>query len=146
MARKRIADKEPAVVADGAAAAPANAPASRKSSETSKARAPRASANAVTHRHKKTAAQETAAPVIPAATTTEEVVSSGAGPAAAVAPAFEAAVSAATAAPVAAVPPTEDEIRLRAYFVWESRGYQGSEAENWLIAERMLSEERTAKR
>jgi hypothetical protein len=83
----------------------------------------------VTHRHKKTA-QETAAL---AATTPEEVVSAGTS-----------TLNLKTPTPVATViPPTEHEIRVQAYLVWESRGYQGSEEENWLIAERNLWEGRT---
>jgi Protein of unknown function (DUF2934) len=46
MTRKKIADNEPNVPVESAAAAPAKAP-------VKKARAPRASAKAVTHKHKK---------------------------------------------------------------------------------------------
>jgi hypothetical protein len=118
MPRKRIAEQEP-VSTDGAAAAPAKAPAKRKTSEA-KARAPRASATAVTHKHKKNATIETANPVA--------------------APSAE--PTAPAARPVA--PPTSAEIAVLAYHLWESRGRQGgSQEEDWFTAEQMLLAERT---
>jgi hypothetical protein len=118
MPRKRIAEQEP-VSTEGAAAAPAKAPAKRKTSEV-KARAPRASATAVTHKHKKNATIETTGP---AATPIPEP-------------------AAPQARPVA--PPTSEEIAARAYQLWESRGCQGgSQEEDWFTAEQMLWGERT---
>ena len=113
MARKRIADKEPAVSTEGAAAAPAVAPATNVAPDASKARAPRASANAVTHRHKKTATIESQS--IPTAAEESSLPEQ----------------------------PTREEIAIRAYLLAESRGFQGgSPEEDWLIAERQLLAER----
>jgi hypothetical protein len=121
MPRKRIADQEP-VSTEGAAAAPAKAPAKRKSSEV-KARAPRASATAVTHKHKKNATIENAGPVT---ARVEEPVSLPAPAAAEETPRFVA-------------PPQPEEIAVLAYQLWEARGYQGgSPDEDWFTAERML--------
>jgi hypothetical protein len=97
--KKKIAEKEPVSAVEGALAA-----ASVKGS-VSKARAPRASANAVTHKHKKATI---------AATPVEPVVAE-------------------IAAPVAE--PTYEEISKLAYSYWVARGYQGgSQEEDWFRA------------
>ena len=125
MPRKRIADQEP-VSTEGAAAAPAKAPAKRKTSEV-KARAPRSSATAVTHKHKKNSMNETAGPVAAHTEQPEPAV-----------------VPAAVAPAVPAAPPSSEDIAQLAYRLWESRGYQGgSPDEDWFTAERMLQAERT---
>jgi hypothetical protein len=64
MSRKKIAEQEPGVPMAGAAgAAVVKAPA--KNASGNKARAPRASANAVTHKHKKTVVAVQAEPASP---------------------------------------------------------------------------------
>ena len=45
--------------------------------------------------------------------------------------------SAAIAAPVVKAGPTHDDVRLAAYFLWQSNG--GGEFENWIAAERSLN-------
>ena len=96
---KKKADKEPVnAIEGGLGAVSAKSPAS-------KARAPRASANAVTHKHKKTTIVAT-----PAEPASVEIV-----------------------APV--TEPTREEIAKLAYSYWEARGYQGgSEQDDWLRA------------
>jgi Protein of unknown function (DUF2934) len=114
MARKRIADKEPPVSSIGAATAPATTPANSAVPGTNQARAPRASATAVTHKHKKSATIES------------EIL----------------APTAVEATPIPP-PPTRDEIAIRAYLLAESRGFRGGSPEDdWFKAERQLRAER----
>ena len=102
MPKKKIAETEPVVAAGAAAASPAKAPVAKK------ARAPRASAKAVTHKHKKTTITVTTPVAEPAAI---EIV----------------------AVPVSE--PSNEEIARLAYSYWESRGYQGgSQEEDWYRA------------
>ena len=130
MARKRIADQEPAISKEGAAAAPAKSPiAAKATSDSNKARAPRASANAVTHRHKKTATIESETPPAPGAA--NEIVPAAPAPAAAIIAGSQ------------VQPPTREDIAIRAYLLAESRGFQGGSPEgDWLEAERQLLAER----
>lgn len=105
MARKKIADPKPAVPVEGTAAAMA---------PSSKTRASRASATAVTHKHKKSTPVAEAAPQI-------EVQPVAPSPAA----------------------PSRDEIAKLAYSYWEGRGRQdGAHVEDWLRAERELLRQR----
>ncbi len=109
MTRKKVADNSAVSTSEN----PAGAAAPKK------ARTPRASSTAVTHKHKKAAAAGAAEPV-------PEVASSTSG-----ARAF--------------VPPTEEEIAIRAYLIAESRGFQGgSPSDDWFQAERELLAERQA--
>jgi hypothetical protein len=130
MRRKRIADKAPAISKEGAAVAPQKLPATGNAPDSNKARAPRASANAVTHRHKTpTIETQTPAPV-PA----EEIVVAAPKPAALVE----------TPSPVQ--PPSQEQIAIRAYLLAESRGFQGGSTEDdWFNAERQLRAERFGK-
>ncbi len=132
MARKRIADKEPAISKEGAAVAPAKSPATGKVLESNVARAPRASANAVTHRHKKTASVETQ---MPAPVQAAERLST------------PSAVTAAVEAPSSPVPaPSQEAIAIRAYLLAESRGFQGGSTEDdWFNAERQIRAELAAR-
>ena len=130
MTRKRIADKDPVLSPESAAsAAPVKAPAAAKAPAVKKARAPRPSANAVTHRRKKSQGEVTPSPVeavesTPTAATTETVV---------------ATVEIAKSIPV----PAHEEIAMRAYLLAESRGFShGSPEQDWLEAERQLLAER----
>lgn len=123
MPRKTNIDKEPVVQKEGAAAKPAKAsavPAAPQAPAVKKARAPRSSATAVTHKHKKIANVEISLPEVAAV---EELP---------------------TLAPKKAVtPPAREEIAIRAYLLYEARGYQGgSHEEDWLTAERQLLAER----
>lgn len=105
MPKKKIAETEPVVAAE-----PVLKPAAKPVKTTSKARAPRASAKAVTHKHKKTTLA-----ALPAEPFT-------AGP-----------VPSRPAAPVAE--PTHEDIARLAYSYWEARGCQGgSQDEDWLRA------------
>lgn len=131
MARKRIADQEPAISNEGAAAAPAKAAGKNQPAAPNKARAPRSSATAVTHRHKKNATPENE----PASTPAEPAVSPTGLP--------PAALPARVAAPIRVAPPTRKDIAIRAYLLAEARGFQnGSTEEDWLNAERQLLAER----
>lgn len=123
MPRKRIADKEPVLSPESTAAAPAKAPVTATAPAAKKARAPRASANAVTHRRKKT---QDATPVAQTAPVETMPV---------------------TAVPVedrtVAVLPAHDEIAFRAYLIAESRGFSdGGAVADWFEAERQLRAER----
>jgi len=131
MARKRIADKEPAISKEGAAAAPAKSPATGKALEPNLARAPRASANVVTHRHKKTASVEAQ---MPAQVQADEPI---------VTPP---AVSAAVETPIAPIrTPSHEDVAIRAYLLAEARGFQGGSTEDdWFNAERQLCAEMAA--
>jgi hypothetical protein len=134
MARKKIA-QEPTVSAEGTAAAPAKAAGAGSSGSANKARAPRASANAVTHRHKIAATTEnpTLSPATP-----EEVAQ---GP---LVPEIAQTPDTPTLASRAVNPPTHDEIAIRAFLLAESRGFQnGTPEDDWLAAERQLRFERT---
>ena len=106
MPRKKIADQKSAVPVESAASSIA---------PSSKTRASRATATAVTHKHKKTTQVVETAP----------------------APQSE-------AQPVAPLPaPSHHEIAALAYSYWESRGYQGdSSVEDWLRAEQELLHQR----
>lgn len=131
MARKKPARQEPTVSAEGSAALPAISP-----SSANKARAPRSSANAVTHRHKPapTTGTETTDPMI-----VEEPVTSPAPVAVAPTPA------APEPAPVNVEAPSHDEIAVRAFLIAEARIFQnGSPEDDWFAAERQLWNERTA--
>jgi hypothetical protein len=140
MPRKRIADPDPAHSPEGAAAAPAKAPAGNAQS-AKKARAPRASANAVTHRHKKS--QTIDAPVSPSATpdasptpSAETVLVIASQPMAAVAVAVETQGTTVLA-------PTHEEIAVRAFLLAEARCFSdGTPEGDWLEAERQLNAER----
>lgn len=125
MARKRIADKEPAISKEGAAVASAKSPITGNASDSNKARAPRASANAVTHRHKKTATVDSQPPAtVPAG----EIVPMAPKPT---------AKSENTSPAVLA--PSHEDIAIRAYLLAESRGFQaGSTQDDWFEAERQL--------
>lgn len=106
MPKKKIAQQEPVIAVE---AAQAVAPKKAKAVEVAAkpARAPRASAKAVTHKHKKATM--------------------------AVTPAEPVAVVVPVTAPVAE--PTYDQISKLAYSYWEARGYQGgSEYDDWLRA------------
>ena len=129
MTRKRIADKEPVLSPESAAsAAPAKAPAAAKAPAVKKARAPRASANAVTHRRKKSQGEVAPSPA--------EVVE--APPAARIETVVE-TVEVAVAIPL----PAHEEIAFRAYLLAESRGFSnGSPEQDWLEAERQLLAEK----
>ena len=137
MPRKRIAEPEPAVSTEGAAAAPAKAPVKRsKPAPEVKARAPRASANAVTHRHKKTDAGQNPAMAQAKAQDAEIAIPT---------------LSESTVAPVVmnepvpAYEPSAEEIAVKAYLLWEARGYQGGSPEDdWYTAEQLLYAERSA--
>ncbi len=123
MPRKTNIDKEPVVQKEGAAVKPAKASvpkAAPKAPAVTKARAPRSSATAVTHKHKKSVSVEVSGTEIAAV---EEST---------------------TPAPRKIVaPPTREEIAIRAYLLYEGRGYQGgSETEDWITAERQLLAER----
>jgi len=136
MARKKIAGQEPTVSAEGTAAAPAVAPAAGSSSNANKARAPRSSANAVTHRHKPVTTPETQTP---AESTAEVVVSAKPAPGVMQTPA------APTPTPRIVEAPTYREIAVRAYLLAESRGFHnGTPEDDWFAAERQLWNERTA--
>lgn len=115
MTRKKIADNEPVVPVEGAAAAPAPAKSPAKQN-----RAPRASANPVTHKHKK-AMPAVQSPVTPSVPAIQE---------------YGAPVQTAQPQPAA---PTQDEIARLAYSYWEARGCQGgSMADDWFRAEQEL--------
>jgi len=103
MPKKKIAQQEPVIAVDGAlAATSAKAP-------VSKARAPRASAKAVTHKHKK--ATVSAVPVEP--------------------------VAVEIAAHVAE--PTDEEVSKLAHSYWVARGCQGgSQEDDWFRAMNQL--------
>ena len=141
MPRKRIADSDPAHSPESAAAAPAKAPVAANAQSAKKARAPRASANAVTHRHKKT--QTIDAPVNPPATHdpapaagAEVVLGATSQPMAAVAVAVEPQGTAVLA-------PTQEELAFRAYILAEARRFSNGAPEgDWLEAERQLNAER----
>jgi hypothetical protein len=104
--KKKIAEKEPVIAMDATVGAAVKA---KKATVKEQARAPRASASAVTHKHKKTT--NAATPAVPAHVE--------------------------AAAPVAE--PTHEEIAKLAYSFWEARGYQGgSQDEDWLRAVQQL--------
>lgn len=135
MKRKRIA-KEPAVTNEGSAAA-AQAPASSPASK--QARAPRASANPVTHRHKPAMSE----PQTPAAAEMAEVEVVVPVAAAGAAVAFDPPAELAAPAAPAVEAPLHEEIAIRAYLMAESRGFWGgSPADDWFEAERQLWTER----
>jgi hypothetical protein len=109
MPRKKITDKPVPSALETSAATQTQA--------SKKTRAPGASSNAVTHKHKKTATPTAAEVAI-------EIV---------------AAVGTATAATAKFQQPTHEEIAILAYHIAESRGFQGgSPDEDWLRAEREL--------
>ncbi len=140
MARKRIADKEPAISNEGAAAAPAKAPINKAPSET--VRAPRSSANSANHRHKKEASGwDEQAPTL-----AEQAVSSSGLASLAVSVSEPVRESPRTAEPLPTKTeqlPSREEIAIRAYLIAESRGFQGGSTEDdWLNAERQLLAER----
>lgn len=86
-----------------------------------KAKTPRASSTAVTHKHKKAAASADAALTVDTAV---------------------GIVATTETAPVI-VPPSQEEVAIRAYLIAESRGFQGGCPEqDWLQAERELLAER----
>lgn len=115
MTRKKIADN-PKPSENAAAPAPA----------AKKARAPRASSTAVTHKHKK-------APMASAAAETANL------------PEIIAVAETTPALVQTFVSPSHDEIAARAWIYYESRGYQGGSAEeDWFRAERELIAERRA--
>ncbi len=104
MTKKKIAETE------AVAAAESVLKQAKPVKTTSKARAPRASAKAVTHKHKKTTLA-----ALPAETFT--------------------AVPVQVTRIAAPVEPTGEEIAKLAYSYWEARGYQGgSQDEDWLRA------------
>lgn len=121
MAKKKISEKKPVISTEGAAAAPAPAKAPAEITW-----APRASANAATHRHKKDYAagvQEPAPVAIGEAAAPEIPVG---------------------AEPVAAL--THEEIALRAHLLAEARGFAGGSPEHdWFTAEHQLRAERAAR-
>lgn len=141
MTRKRIADKEPASSQESVGAAPQKSAAKAPANKT---RAPRASANAVTHRHKKnatgetlnlTAVDEVAAPVVSDAVVSDPV------------PTLATPVETLAAVPqpvenVVAARPAHEQIAIRAYFLSEAEGFQGSPEGYWFEAESQLVTEK----
>jgi hypothetical protein len=137
MPRKRIAESEPALSMEGAAAAPAKAPAATKAAPN-KARAPRSSATAVTHRHKKTQTVDIHAPQVPV----EETAAVSAASVASTELTTSIVVTVPAVRPTSAIP-TYEEIAFRAYLLAESRGFSnGSPDADWLEAEQQLYRER----
>lgn len=121
MPRKRIADKEPVLSPESAAAAPAKAPVTATAAK--KARAPRASANAVTHRRKKTQDATPVAQTAPVETMPVTAISEENR--------------------MIASLPSHDEVAFRAYLIAESRGFaDGGAVADWFEAERQLRAER----
>lgn len=122
MTRKKIADNEPVVPAEGGAAATAPA-----KSPGNKARAPRASANSVTHKHKKAASGPVQSPATPSAVPVPSI------------PATEQSVAPVIPHEEPVLIPTQEQIAKLAYSYWEARGCQGgSMADDWFRAEQEL--------